>query len=97
MHLNFSQIAYLENLLKVYNDEIQRLQQSELNLDDLGSDESIYIQEHKLKRKVRLEFGAPLVINGAESFKKNNYTRLCVSSLLFYLSSSSSFPDDEDL
>ncbi|XP_041810831.1 death domain-associated protein 6 [Chelmon rostratus] len=46
------QIAYLENLLKVYNDEIQRLQQSELNLDDLGSDESIYIQEHKLKRKM---------------------------------------------
>ncbi|XP_076610596.1 death domain-associated protein 6 [Chaetodon auriga] len=46
------QIAYLENLLKVYNDEIRRLQQAELSLDDLASDESLYIQEHKLKRKM---------------------------------------------
>ncbi|KAM8766443.1 death domain-associated protein 6 isoform 1-T2 [Acanthopagrus schlegelii] len=46
------QIAYLENLLKVYNEEIYRLQQSELSLDDLGSEESLYIQEHKLKRKM---------------------------------------------
>uniref|UniRef100_A0A671TGG3 Death domain-associated protein 6 n=1 Tax=Sparus aurata TaxID=8175 RepID=A0A671TGG3_SPAAU len=46
------QIAYLENLLKVYNEEICRLQQSELSLDDLGSEESLYIQEHKLKRKM---------------------------------------------
>nr|XP_046274680.1 death domain-associated protein 6 isoform X2 [Scatophagus argus] len=46
------QIAYLENLLKVYHDEIRRLQQAELSLDDLGSEESLYIQEHKLKRKM---------------------------------------------
>ncbi|KAL7382014.1 hypothetical protein ABVT39_015068 [Epinephelus coioides] len=46
------QIAYLENLLKVYNDEIHRLQQAELSLDDLGNEESLYIQEHKLKRKM---------------------------------------------
>lgn len=46
------QIAYLENLLKVYNDEICRLQQAELSLDDLGTEESSYIQEHKLKRKM---------------------------------------------
>ncbi|XP_068566936.1 LOW QUALITY PROTEIN: death domain-associated protein 6 [Cebidichthys violaceus] len=46
------QIAYLENLLKVYNDEICRLQQAELNLDDLGTEDSLYIQEHKLKRKM---------------------------------------------
>ncbi|KAM9838475.1 death domain-associated protein 6 [Aulostomus maculatus] len=46
------QIAYLENLLKVYNDEICKLQQSELNLDDLGAEDSSYIQEHKLKRKM---------------------------------------------
>ncbi|XP_044027729.1 death domain-associated protein 6 isoform X2 [Siniperca chuatsi] len=46
------QIAYLENLLKVYNDEICRLQRAELDLDDLGSEESSYIQEHKLKRKM---------------------------------------------
>ncbi|XP_059206430.1 death domain-associated protein 6 [Centropristis striata] len=46
------QIAYLENLLKVYNDEICRLQQAELSLDDLQAEESLYIQEHKLKRKL---------------------------------------------
>uniref|UniRef100_A0AAQ4PY21 Death domain-associated protein 6 n=1 Tax=Gasterosteus aculeatus aculeatus TaxID=481459 RepID=A0AAQ4PY21_GASAC len=46
------QIAYLENLLKVYNDEIYRLQHAELNLDDLGAEDSLYIQEHKLKRKM---------------------------------------------
>lgn len=46
------QIAYLENLLKVYNDEIYRLQQAELSLDDMETEDSTYIQEHKLKRKV---------------------------------------------
>uniref|UniRef100_A0A3B4BN36 Death domain-associated protein 6 n=1 Tax=Periophthalmus magnuspinnatus TaxID=409849 RepID=A0A3B4BN36_9GOBI len=46
------QIAYLENLLKVYNDEIHRLQEADLSLDDLGSEDSLYIQEHKLKRKM---------------------------------------------
>ncbi|XP_018529623.1 death domain-associated protein 6 [Lates calcarifer] len=46
------QIAYLENLLKVYNSEICRLQQAELSLDDLGAEDSLYIQEHKLKRKM---------------------------------------------
>ncbi|XP_070702968.1 death domain-associated protein 6 [Pempheris klunzingeri] len=46
------QIAYLENLLKVYNDEISRMQQAELSLDDLETEESSYIQEHKLKRKM---------------------------------------------
>ena len=46
------QIAYLENLLKVYNDEIRRLQEKELSLDDLMAEDSGYIQEHKLKGKV---------------------------------------------
>lgn len=46
------QIAYLENLLKVYNDEIMKLQQRDLGLDDLEKEDSSYIQEHKLKRKV---------------------------------------------
>ncbi|XP_020516955.1 death domain-associated protein 6 [Labrus bergylta] len=46
------QIAYLEKLLKVYNDEICRLQRAELNLDDMGTEDSSYIQEHKLKRKM---------------------------------------------
>lgn len=39
----------------MYNDEICRLQQTELSLDDLDAEDSLYIQEHKLKRKVRLE------------------------------------------
>uniref|UniRef100_A0A8C6UAB1 Death domain-associated protein 6 n=1 Tax=Neogobius melanostomus TaxID=47308 RepID=A0A8C6UAB1_9GOBI len=46
------QIAYLENLLKVYNEEIRHLQEAELSLDDLGTEDSLYIQEHKLKRKM---------------------------------------------
>ncbi|XP_058610377.1 death domain-associated protein 6 isoform X2 [Onychostoma macrolepis] len=46
------QIAYLENLLKVYNEEIRRLQERELSVDDLEKEDSSYIQEHKLKRKM---------------------------------------------
>ena len=47
------QIAYLENLLKVYNEEIRRLQEKEMSLDDLEAEDSGYIQEDKLKHKVR--------------------------------------------
>ncbi|XP_010899741.5 death domain-associated protein 6 [Esox lucius] len=46
------QIAYLENLLKMYNDEIQRLQEKELSISELEEEDSSYIQEHKLKRKM---------------------------------------------
>ncbi|XP_076865665.1 death domain-associated protein 6 isoform X2 [Brachyhypopomus gauderio] len=46
------QIAYLENLLKVYNDEIRRLQERDLSLEDMEKEDSSYIQEHKLKRKM---------------------------------------------
>ncbi|XP_054620478.1 death domain-associated protein 6 isoform X2 [Dunckerocampus dactyliophorus] len=46
------QIAYLERLLKVYNEEICQLQRAELTLDDMGAEDSSYIQEHKLKRKM---------------------------------------------
>lgn len=69
---NLSQIAYLENLLKVYNDEICRLQKAELSLDDLGAEDSLYIQEHKLKRKVRLEFNMNWVRR--KSCTKKHYT-----------------------
>lgn len=48
------QLAYLENLLKVYNEEIRRLQERELSVEDLEKEDSSYIQEHKLKRKVSL-------------------------------------------
>lgn len=68
--INSSQIAYLENLLKAYNDEISRLQQAELSLDDLGTEDSLYIQEHKLKRKVRLEFGAAWGSTGYKHCRK---------------------------
>ncbi|XP_030633695.1 death domain-associated protein 6 [Chanos chanos] len=46
------QVAYLENLLKVYNEEIRRLQERELSLSELEQEDSSYIQEHKLKRKM---------------------------------------------
>ncbi|KAG7457603.1 hypothetical protein MATL_G00228830 [Megalops atlanticus] len=46
------QIAYLENLLKVYYEEIRRLQERELSLDEMMEEDSGYIQEHKLKRKM---------------------------------------------
>lgn len=49
------QIAYLENLLKMYNEEIHRLQKSELSLEDLDLGDSLFIQESKLKRKVSPE------------------------------------------
>lgn len=39
----------------MYNDEIQRLQKSELSLDDLDLEDSLFMQESKLKRKVSLE------------------------------------------
>ncbi|XP_051991678.1 death domain-associated protein 6 isoform X2 [Xyrauchen texanus] len=46
------QIAYLENLLRVYNEEIKRLQERELSVEELEKEDSSYIQEHKLKRKM---------------------------------------------
>lgn len=50
----------------MYNEEIQRLQQAELSLDELEKEESLYIQEHKLKRKVSLESGAACGCAGSE-------------------------------
>ncbi|XP_072406042.1 death domain-associated protein 6 isoform X2 [Chiloscyllium punctatum] len=46
------QIRYLENLLKVYADEIKRLQEKELDLKELEDEDSSYIQEHRLKKKM---------------------------------------------
>ncbi|XP_067829910.1 death domain-associated protein 6-like isoform X2 [Heptranchias perlo] len=46
------QIRYLENLLKVYADEIKRLQERELDLNELEDEDSSYIQEHRLKKKM---------------------------------------------
>ncbi|MFT7811304.1 death domain-associated protein 6 [Arapaima gigas] len=46
------QIAYLENLLKVYYEEIRRLQEKEISLDGMMEEDSSYIQEHRLKRKM---------------------------------------------
>lgn len=66
------QIAYLENLLKLYNDEIYRLQQVELSLDDMETEDSTYIQEHKLKRKVCRHF--------------NRFThRFCFAKIRFFV------------
>ncbi|KAM9323865.1 death domain-associated protein 6, partial [Gastrophryne carolinensis] len=46
------QIRYLENLLRLYAQEIQKLQEKELSLDDLADEDSTYIQESRLKRKL---------------------------------------------
>lgn len=88
-----SQIAYLENLLKVYNEEICRLQQAELSLTDMEAEDSLYIQEHKLKRKVSLQCGAarwlPLSNTDIKAVKINVYDSLSGScSHLPHVSSS---------
>ncbi|KAM9120146.1 death domain-associated protein 6 isoform 1-T3 [Pangshura tecta] len=46
------QIRYLENLLLVYMGEIRRLQERELDLAELDSENSTYLQESRLKRKM---------------------------------------------
>ncbi|NXK87224.1 DAXX protein, partial [Formicarius rufipectus] len=46
------QIRYLENLLRVYAGEIRRLQERELDLQDLDSADSPYLQENRLKRRM---------------------------------------------
>ncbi|NXT42734.1 DAXX protein, partial [Pelecanoides urinatrix] len=46
------QIRYLENLLRVYMGEIRRLQERELDLAELDSEDSTYLQESRLKRKM---------------------------------------------
>ncbi|NXH17067.1 DAXX protein, partial [Bucco capensis] len=46
------QIRYLENLLKVYTGEIRRLEERELDLAELDSEDSTYLQESRLKRKM---------------------------------------------
>ncbi|NXC06534.1 DAXX protein, partial [Orthonyx spaldingii] len=46
------QIRYLENLLRVYAGEIRRLQERELDLQELDSADSPYLQENRLKRRM---------------------------------------------
>ncbi|XP_074872515.1 death domain-associated protein 6 isoform X1 [Carettochelys insculpta] len=46
------QIRYLENLLRVFMREIQRLQEQELDLAELDNENSAYLQESRLKRKM---------------------------------------------
>ncbi|XP_063794315.1 death domain-associated protein 6 isoform X2 [Pseudophryne corroboree] len=46
------QIRYLENLLRIYSLEIKKLQEKELSLEDLEDEDSSYIQESRLKRKL---------------------------------------------
>ncbi|XP_032775632.1 death domain-associated protein 6 isoform X2 [Strigops habroptila] len=46
------QIRYLENLLRVYTGEIRRLQERELDLAELDSEDSAYLQESRLKRRM---------------------------------------------
>lgn len=71
----------------MYNDEIRRLQKSELSLEDLDSEDSLFIQESKLKRKV-----SPEDINEGES-RKGVCAAGCSTSFFFL----PSFSVDEDL
>lgn len=50
------QIRYLENLLRVYAEEIRWLQAQELDLDELDSEDSAYLQENRLKRRMMRVF-----------------------------------------
>ncbi|KAM4630182.1 death domain-associated protein 6 [Polymixia lowei] len=61
------QIAYLENLLKVYNDEIRRLQEKDMSLEDLEAEDSGYIQEHRLKRKMMKIYDKLCELKGCNS------------------------------
>lgn len=72
------QIAYLENLLKVYNEEIRRLQERDLSVDDLEKEDSSYIQEHKLKRKVSLFI--PDLVQLHRKFRKSLSTFFSINS-----------------
>lgn len=45
-------IRYLENLLQVYAVEIRRLQERELDLEELDREDSAYLQESRLKRRM---------------------------------------------
>ncbi|XP_066473397.1 death domain-associated protein 6 isoform X2 [Tiliqua scincoides] len=46
------QIRHLEGLLRVHAEEIRRLQAQELDLDELDSEDSAYLQEGRLKRRM---------------------------------------------
>eukprot|EP00063_Salmo_salar_P057987 XP_014032822.1 PREDICTED: death domain-associated protein 6-like isoform X2 [Salmo salar] len=63
----FTEIAYLENLLKMYNDEIRRLQEKELSVNELEEEDSSYIQEHKLKRKMMKIYDKLCELKGCSS------------------------------
>uniref|UniRef100_A0A3Q4BFG1 Death domain-associated protein 6 n=1 Tax=Mola mola TaxID=94237 RepID=A0A3Q4BFG1_MOLML len=103
------QIAYLENLLKLYNDEIRRLQQAELSLDDLGCEDSLYIQEHKLKRKMMKIYEKLCELKGCNtltgrvieqriSYKSTRYPEINKKvSWSFHVSSYRNPPDYQDI
>lgn len=46
------QIRRLENLLRLYSREIQKLQEKELSLEEMEDEDSTYIQESRLKQKM---------------------------------------------
>ncbi|NWI67585.1 DAXX protein, partial [Todus mexicanus] len=61
------QIRYLENLLRVYTGEIRRLQERELDLAELDSEDSSYLQESRLKRKMMRIFERLCQLKGCSS------------------------------
>uniref|UniRef100_A0A8C5A196 Death domain-associated protein 6 n=1 Tax=Gadus morhua TaxID=8049 RepID=A0A8C5A196_GADMO len=74
------QIAYLENLLKVYNEEIRRLQEKEMSLDDLAAEDSGYIQEDRLKHKMMKIYSKLCELKGCDTLTGRVIEqRLCYS------------------
>ncbi|XP_040298540.1 death domain-associated protein 6 [Bufo bufo] len=62
------QIRYLENLLRTYSQEINKLQEKELSLEDLEDEDSTYIQESRLKRKLLRIFDKLCELKDCSSF-----------------------------
>ncbi|KAE8585123.1 hypothetical protein XENTR_v10021223 [Xenopus tropicalis] len=62
-----AQIRYLENLLQTFSREIQKLQEKELSLDELEDEDSSYIQESRLKRKLLCIFHKLCQLKGCPS------------------------------
>ncbi|OCT67828.1 hypothetical protein XELAEV_18039132mg [Xenopus laevis] len=62
-----AQIRYLENLLHTFSREIQKLQEKELSLEELEDEDSSYIQESRLKRKLLRIFQKLCQLKGCSS------------------------------
>uniref|UniRef100_A0A8C4WYV7 Daxx histone-binding domain-containing protein n=1 Tax=Eptatretus burgeri TaxID=7764 RepID=A0A8C4WYV7_EPTBU len=61
------QIRNMEHLLQLYAKEIRKLQAKELDLDEMKNEDSTYIQEHKLKKKMMHIFDRLCTLKGCDN------------------------------